>query len=68
MLRLPPGFATRQVLKIEVVDQDENGRRSLIPEGDMVRAGRQVFIKNLTINETPIYLKIYPDLSDFQDF
>ena len=68
MLRLPPSFATRQVLKIEVVDQDENGRRSLIPEGDIVRAGEQVFIKNLTINETPIYLKIYPDLSDFQDF
>jgi len=63
-------FIISSVLKIEVQDLDENGKRTLLPIGD-IQAGSHAgqdgfFIKNLTITETPLYLKFNgkTDISD----
>ncbi len=60
-------FQITSVLKIEVQDLDENGKRTLIPPNDIVNIPNVgAFIKNLTITETPLYLKFNGkfDISD----
>ncbi len=63
------GAVINSVLKIEVQDFDENGKRTLIPAVDIVvnpGPERGYLIKNLHLSETPIYLKINgkTDVSD----
>jgi len=60
MLKLPGGLSAKQILQVEVADLDENGRRSLVPAGNIVTLGNDVFVKNIRIGETPIYLQINP--------
>ncbi len=68
MLFIPyAGFPITSALKIEVQDFDENGKRTLIPANDIVNIdGVGAYIKNLTITETPLYLKFNnkQDISD----